>query len=396
MRKSDPSHLSDFLNIKRGLSEPFSAAIKASHMPMVLADPKQQDNPIVFANDAFFALTGYSRDDVIGRNCRFLQGKDTDKAAVNRISKAIKSGQDISVDILNYKKNGEPFWNSLYISPVLDEAGNAQYYFASQLDITERKKFEAERSKLNQNLEMLVASRSAELKKALFESENLARDCTGLNANLESIVKSRTAELETALETSKLLAHEIDHRVKNNLQMISAMLMLQSMSIPDKGIQNTLHEMLERVDALGLVHKRLYQTEGMTDFDLGDFTHEIASNLVAASGRPEIALKVETESVKIKADNAAPIALIINETITNSLKHAFPTSKGGNLHVRVEPAKKACKIIIQDDGVGMSNSQAPGTGFGTTLINTLIKQLGATMTRPTCPVGTRVEITMAL
>jgi PAS domain S-box-containing protein len=364
MEKADAWKLTEALHVSTGKSEPFSAAIRASRMPMVLTDPLQPDNPIIYANEAFLKLTGYHSTEVIGHNCRFLQGAETDPEAGRKITRAISKNQDISIDILNYKKNGEAFWNGLYISPVIDEHGVTRYFFASQVDITDRKKLETDRRELQQNL--------------------------------ENLVKSRTKELEDALATSRLLLHEVDHRVKNNLQMISAMLMLQSMSIPDERIQNTLQEMLERVDALGLVHKRLYQSDSILDFDLADFTGEIASNLTAASGRNEIALNLELESVKIKADSAAPIALVINETITNALKHAFPNGASGKLRVSVRPVQNACAITIADDGIGLNQSKVAGTGFGSTLIKTLIKQLGATFTLSPALPGTCVEITMPI
>jgi PAS domain S-box-containing protein len=76
------------------------------------------DNPIIFANDAFLALTGYRRDEVIGRNCRFLQGPDTDPAAIETMRRAVADGEDVTLDILNYRKDGTTFWNALYLSPV--------------------------------------------------------------------------------------------------------------------------------------------------------------------------------------------------------------------------------------------------------------------------------------
>lgn len=85
----------------------------------LITDPSDNDNPIVFANDAFLRLTGYSREEVLGRNCRFLQGKDTDSKAVQAIRTAIEQRDAITVDILNYKKDGTPFWNRLRIRPIV-------------------------------------------------------------------------------------------------------------------------------------------------------------------------------------------------------------------------------------------------------------------------------------
>ncbi len=117
----------------------FFAAVEMTRMPMIVTDPNQDDNPIVFANGAFFDLTGYSEQDILGRNCRFLQGPDTDRATVAEVRKALEEQRAVSVDLLNYKANGEAFWNALFIGPVFDQEGNLLYFFASQMDITERR-----------------------------------------------------------------------------------------------------------------------------------------------------------------------------------------------------------------------------------------------------------------
>lgn len=362
MEHVDAWKITEDLKVQHGKSDPFSAAIRATRMPMIVTDPIQHDNPIIFANDAFLNLTGYTRQEVNGRNCRFLQGPETDRATIAKVGQALAKGEDIAVDVLNYKKNGEKFWNGLYISPVSNEDGQIRYFFASQIDATERKEHE-------------------------FRAANLQQE-------LERLVRSRTIELEEALATSKMLLHEVDHRVKNNLQMIGAMLMLQSMSIPDQRIKDTLGEMLERVEAMGLVHKRLYQSESITDFDIGDFAREIASNLVAASGRQDIDLSLDIDSVTVKADEAASIALVINETITNALKHAFPFDRPGNLRVSVKPAETYCEIAIEDNGVGIKQPTGPKSGFGQTLIETLIKQLRADIEWLPASPGTRVRIVL--
>ena len=109
-----------------------------TRMPLVLTDPNQPDNPIIFVNRAFQDLTGYSAGDLIGRNCRFLQGPGTDPEDAVRIREALAAHQDITLEILNYRRDGTPFVNSLFISPVFDDGGRLLYFFGSQLDVTER------------------------------------------------------------------------------------------------------------------------------------------------------------------------------------------------------------------------------------------------------------------
>ena len=117
----------------------FFAAVEMTRMPMVVTDPRQPDNPIVFTNGAFLDLTGYTKDEVIGRNCRFLQGADTDHGTVDELRRALAEHKAVAVDILNYKKDGTRFWNGLFIGPVFDKQGELLYFFASQLDITSRR-----------------------------------------------------------------------------------------------------------------------------------------------------------------------------------------------------------------------------------------------------------------
>jgi len=107
-------------------------------MPMLITDPRQEDNPIVFANGAFLDLTGYTQAELIGRNCRLLQGPDTDRASVAELRRAVEEARAVSVDLLNYKADGTPFWNALFFGPIFDQQGELLYFFASQMDITER------------------------------------------------------------------------------------------------------------------------------------------------------------------------------------------------------------------------------------------------------------------
>src|SRR3954462_3548076 len=118
MKQRDDWHLTERVMHERGRGDPFAAAIRGTRMPMVITDPRQDDNPIVFANQAFQKLTGYDVDEIVGHNCRFLQGPETNRGSVAAIAAALRAEEAISIDLLNYRKDGSHFWNALYISPV--------------------------------------------------------------------------------------------------------------------------------------------------------------------------------------------------------------------------------------------------------------------------------------
>ncbi|HWU96633.1 MAG TPA: PAS domain-containing protein [Sphingomonas sp.] len=120
----------------------FFAAIEMTRMPMILTDPNIADNPIVFANKAFLDLTGYEEEEIHGRNCRFLQGPQTDRDQVSELREAVQRRDSIALEILNYKRDGTPFWNAVFIGPVYDTQGKLLYFFASQLDVTRRRESE--------------------------------------------------------------------------------------------------------------------------------------------------------------------------------------------------------------------------------------------------------------
>nr|WP_255536342.1 PAS domain-containing protein [Pacificimonas pallii] len=111
-------------------------AVTRAQLAMVASDLKAEDEPIIFANEAFEKLTGYSGKEILGRNCRFLQGPDTSPDTVEAIRKAVADGQEGYFEILNYKKDGTPFWNGLHIGPVSDPGGTQSLFFGSQRDIT--------------------------------------------------------------------------------------------------------------------------------------------------------------------------------------------------------------------------------------------------------------------
>ncbi|HEV2557518.1 MAG TPA: PAS domain-containing protein [Microvirga sp.] len=343
--------------------DPFALSFAAARMAMIITDPRQPDNPIVFANDAFSRLTGYARAEVVGRNCRFLQGRGTDPQAVDHLRERFRAGEGAEVEILNYRKDGTPFWNSLVISPVRSDAGDLLYYFASQHDVSDKKAAEV----------------------AL----------TNVNHDLEEQIAHRTRDLRLALDQKTALLHEVDHRVKNTLQVIASLVHLKARRTDDERSRRVLLNLADQVNALSTAHRLLYAPEDVSRFDLAAFLEELMGDLVAPLPSGRIAVDLQAEPLAVSAAKAAPLALLIHEVVSNALAHAYPDDRRGRLLVRAEKLDGNLRIVIEDDGVGYSPSPAQA-GFGRTLIDLLVRQVKGRIEWRRAEPGTRVTLTMPL
>ncbi|MCU0535093.1 MAG: diguanylate cyclase [Hydrococcus sp. Prado102] len=130
-------------------------AIAATPNVVVIADARVTDCPIIYVNPKFEQMTGYSASEVIGKNCRFLQGTDTKQTGLNTIRQALREQKECRVVLRNYRKDGSLFWNDLSISPIRDESGKVTHYIAVQTDITEYKRMEQERQKYQSSLQQM-------------------------------------------------------------------------------------------------------------------------------------------------------------------------------------------------------------------------------------------------
>lgn len=360
---SDMSHLT---------TDPFAAAVRWSRMPMVFADPHKPDCPIIFANEAFCKMTGYDSSEVVGRNCRFLQGAGTEQEAVRLLGQAITERRPIGLDILNYRKDGTAFWNALYVSPVFNEAGELLYYFSSQFDATERRRHA-----------IAIAERKAELETAVASS---TRD---LEATLVS--------LEKALEEKTLLIHEIDHRVKNNLQTISTLISLQLRGLSDPTAIYALRSLHDRVDALGAVHRRLNTIETIGLFDLSELARELVPEIVKGSARGKIEVELDVPKISMSSALATPVSLILNELVTNAIRHAWAEQESGKLSVSAKVKNDHVTLTISDNGRGMPSKTATGRALsGLKLTEALVRQVRGVMVHKPAETGTTIEIGLPL
>ncbi len=342
----------------------FALAFDASPTPMLVTDARRPDRPIVWINDAFLGLTGYERHELIGRNCRMLQGPDTDGAEVGRMRAAIEAAVPYAGEILNYRKDGTPFWNGMTINPVRDREGRLIYFFAAQADMTDKRRLE-------------TAMR-------------------GTNDELERQVGARTADLESALAQKTALLHEVDHRVKNNLQVISSLMLLKARRTPDGEARDALQGMADRIGALSTAHRMLYASDDVSHFDLADFMSDFLSDVNAALDRERTRVEASVEPVAVSAAMAAPLALMIHELTSNAVRHAFPEERTGLVTVTARREADTLRMTVADDGVGMAASEPNPAGFGRNLVEMLVRQLRGRIDWSDGPPGTRVEISVPL
>lgn len=339
---------------------PFRAAFQSLRMPILIVDPHRVQAPIVFANEAFFNLTGYSRDEVLGRNWQFLQTSGADAASLNAFDAAMRRGEAFEIELFSYRKDSSSFWSSLALSPVHDEAGCLRWVTVLVNDVSAKRQAEQDR----------------------IETRRL----------LEDRVERRTQDLRTALEQKTVLLHEVEHRVKNSLQMTASLVLLKARRLQNPEARKVLQEVAERVSALSAAHRLLYATGDVSRFNLKEFTSELAGELVMALPKGQVDLGLDVQSLSIPASKAAPLALLLNEVIGNAVKHAFPNGRQGRLTIEIGRADNGLKIAVEDDGVGLDHSPPPEGSFGKTLITMLVHQLKGRLTWHDREPGTRVEI----
>lgn len=174
---------------------------------VTISDPQQPDNPLIYVNKGFEQITGYTKKEVIGKNCRFLQGNEKNQPELKKIRTAIKNKKETYAILRNYKKNGELFWNELYISPIFDENGKLTNFIGIQNDITKRKKAEETLEEYKQYLEKTIQERTKDLKdanlqlqKEVLERQKAQEKISDLYERISASAKKLEIKLQKAEE----------------------------------------------------------------------------------------------------------------------------------------------------------------------------------------------------
>lgn len=334
----------------------FVHAVRVTRMPMMVTDATLPGNPITFANDAFLTLSGYTMDEVLGQDPHFMDGPKTDPEAMRRFNTAIAGGEDESLELLQYKKDGSPFRAHLFASPLDDGQGRVMNHFLSYLDVTRRYEAEEKLRQLAADLERRVALRTQELAAA--------------NVRLSALVQDK-----------ETLLIEVNHRAKNSLSIAASLLALQYRRQDDPLVRALFQETEGRIHAMARVHDLLSKSDDPQHIALSPYLHDLCDSLAAMSdsgGR--VALEVHVDaSIRLQADRAIPLGLIVTELITNAMKYAFPAAASGTVTVCAERLKNALVLVrVKDDGIGLSAVRDGSLGYG--IVRSLVGQLAGEIT----------------
>ena len=315
-------------------------SIEGLPFSMVVSDPRLEDCPITYVNDAFERTTLYSREMAVGRNCRFLQGEKTDPDDVRKIREGLDLRKDFSVDILNYRADGSTFGNRLLISP-------------------------------------LTSGENDEL--------------VGFLGIQQVIRKSGTGTPPPNSDTP----YEVQHRVKNHLAMLVSMVRLQSSRAVT---QESFRSLARRIESLSLLYDEL-SGRGVATHDLetvpaGAYLSRVAAVLTALEAREAIRINIDCEEVTLPTETAARLGLVLSELITNALKHAFVRQKTGLVEVRLTRLSgDGLRLTVSDDGCGLppgsrwpeedpdivssegGDGDGARPGSGATIVRTLVESL---------------------
>ncbi len=335
VRAFDPDNPPD---VPEGISR---TSMETLPFSIALSDARLDDNPLIYVNSAFERMTGYSSAAAIGRNCRFLQGEETSPEAREKLRAAIEAKSDVAVDIINYRADGTRFLNRLLLSPLKGSDGTVTHFLGIQSPQPETFDFEGEARALDESL------------------------------------------------------REVQHRVKNHLAMLLALIRMEAKRATDP--QASLGVLANRVEALNLLYDSFSKGAGATKskIALGSYVSRVCSALNLLDGQREVRINIDTESFDASIDAASHVGLLLSELLTNAMQHAFDEGQEGEIKVRLwDHEEDVLCLEVCDDGKGLpEGSNWPQEGnLGARIVRDLAKRLGADLNVKSSSDGTTVYL----
>jgi PAS domain S-box-containing protein len=333
-------------SLRREAEAKFRGLLESAPDGIVVVD---QDGRIAIVNGAVERMFGYSRDDLVGQPVELLVPE-------------------------RYRGHHSEYRNGYFQHPVTRPMGAGRLLTGRKSDGGEFP-VEISLSPLETSEGRLVTS--------------IIRDVTDRRRAEE--------QLKASLREKEVLLKEIHHRVKNNLQITSSLLKLQSNYIRDPDAQEMFDESQNRIRSMALVHEKLYQARDLSRVDFAEYAKSLAALLFRSYGvdRTRIELVLKTEELPLPIDVAVPCGLILNELVSNCLKHAFPPGSSGHVTIAIERGRDRAVIAVGDDGIGLPAGLVPERTdtLGLQLVHTLADQLHARLEFER-QAGTRVRLTL--
>lgn len=313
----------------------FEQAMAQTRMAVCLTDPNQPDMPIVFANRAFRTLTGYAEDEIVGHNCRFLQGPETDRATVAKIRQAIAAEDVAIVELLNYRKDGSTFWNALHLGPIYDGDGRLTYFFGSQWDVSD--------------------------------------------------VRAARAEERHA----RLMARELSHRMKNMFSVISGIVNITGRM---RGIEAEAQEINGRIQALGRAYETTLDEASTGSIELGQAIRAILAPYDQGDGR----LQLLGNGLRAPFQTVSTVGLLLHELAANAGRHGAWTRQDGR--VAVDWRERGGEVVVSWRESGGPGAARPGAigGAGHAIMDRLVRTAGGGIERRWEDEGLHAEVRMPL
>jgi len=320
-----PDHLSDTPHLAAALeSDRFKQFL--DHMPFAVAVSQLGDTEtITYANLGFERLIGEPAGSILGQTWQILPGIATGAGSEQSLQEAVVGGEDY-LGVFRIEKEPQPVSVDAWSNIILSEAGDPTYRLVALADIKER---------------------------APTHQEKLAEQ----------------------LQAKDILLRELQHRVKNNLQMITALIRIEARNFRGNPAKEPFDRLAGRIESLSLLYRSMAESRVDDSIDLGVYLSQIASSVMLAHAVEGIRLDLKVDTWPVSINVAMPTGLVVNELLTNSLKHAFTGREGGTITLHSLVDETGCRVIVADDGVGLqADAVWPVPGKMTALIVQSLKQ----------------------
>lgn len=319
---------------------------------------------LMYSNNSIENILGISPALAVGRSIMSLLFSDPADASMARVGLRQKGRWHGEVQS---RRGTEQVTTEITIAAVHDDNDNETAFVSIARDVTDRKKVEEELEGHRMNLQALVDVRTTALKHEISENKAVQR------------------ELANSLKEKELLLKEVHHRVKNNMQVISSLLNIQAETVADSTFTDLLGESQQRIKSMSLIHENLYQSDNLLEIDFEDYINMLANSLHRFYSVQDviISLDIQVDNVALDIETAVPCGLIINELISNSLKHAFK-GRTGKGQIYIHFGSVGCQYILQigDNGNGLPGdfSVDSTTSMGMEIVTILTQQIDGRLT----------------